>query len=100
MIGFIERMIEGERREHVSMSHRNRTVAHLWYYPYLIKCDSEKDIPYNYSEKIIDKAIDSNAEKIYGSKFTDELLTTIEAEDITETKFKDDSSKIHIGFAG
>lgn len=73
MIGFIERMIEGERREHVSMSHRNRTVAHLWYYPYLIKCDSEKDIPYNYSEKIIDKAIDFNAEKIYGSKFTEEL---------------------------
>ena len=33
------------------------------------------------------------------SDITDELLTTIEAEDIPETKLNDASSKIRIGFA-
>ena len=73
MIGFMERMIEGERREHIPMSNRARTASHLWYSPYLINCDMEKDIPYNYSERIIDKDTDSNTEKIYDSKFIEEL---------------------------
>ena len=39
-------------------------------------------------------------ESIYdAADITDELLTTIEAEDIPETKHNDVSSKIRIGFA-
>lgn len=73
MIGFMERMIEGERREHVPMSNRARTASHLWYYPYFLNNDMDKDLPYRYSERIIDKTTDSSAEKIYDSKVIEEL---------------------------
>ena len=57
MITFLEKLIEGERREHISPSNRIKSGARLWYYYYYINNDTEKQLPYKYSEKIIDKTI-------------------------------------------
>lgn len=77
MITFLEKLIEGERREHISPSNRIKSGARLWYYYYYINNDTEKQLPYKYSEKIIDKTADSNAKQIADSKFLEEL-TNIE----------------------
>ena len=77
MITFLEKLIEGERRENISPSNRIRSGARLWYYYYYINNDTEKQLPYKYSEKIIDKTADSNAKQIADSKFLEEL-TNIE----------------------
>lgn len=77
MITFLEKLIEGERRENISPSNRIRSGARLWYYYYYINNDTEKQLPYKYSEKIIDKTADSNAKRIADSKFLEEL-TNIE----------------------
>ena len=55
-----------------------------------------------YVRKMLEEAEMNLAERCFKydvSDITDELLTTIEAEDIPETKLNDASSKIHIGFA-
>ena len=77
MITFLEKLIEGERRENISPSNRIRSGARLWYYYYYINNDTEKQLPYKYSEKIIDKTADSNAKQIADSRFLEEL-TNIE----------------------
>ena len=77
MITFLEKLIEGERRENISPSNRIKSGARLWYYYYYINNDTEKQLPYKYSEKIIDKTADSNAKQIADSKFLEEL-TNIE----------------------
>lgn len=73
MIGYLERVVEGERREHVPRSHRADAAAHLWYYPYLWNDDMKKDLPYKFSEIVIDKASESSAKKMYDAKFIEEL---------------------------
>ena len=55
-----------------------------------------------YVRKMLEEAEMNLAERCFKhdvSDITDELLTTIEAEDIPETKLNDASSKIRIGFA-
>ena len=73
MITFLEKF-EGERRDHISpSSNRIRAGARLWYYYYYVNNDGERQLPYKYSEKIIDKTVDSNAKQIADSKFLEEL---------------------------
>lgn len=55
-----------------------------------------------YVRKRLEEAEMNLAERCFrydAADITDELLTTIEAEDIPETKLNDVSSKIRIGFA-
>lgn len=73
MIEFIERMIEGEHREHIYRSNSVKAASHLWCYTYIWNNDMDKELPYRYSERIIDKNTDPNAEKIYDPKFIEEL---------------------------
>lgn len=73
MITFLEKLLEGERREHISVSNRIKASARLWYYYYYVNNDGERQLPYKYSEKIIDKTVDSNAKQIADSKFLEEL---------------------------
>lgn len=73
MSQFIENMVEAIRRENINYSKRMLEHAHLWYYSYYINKDLEKELPYRFDEKIIDKHADSSAEKIYDPKFIEEL---------------------------
>jgi replication-associated recombination protein RarA len=73
MCQFIENMLEARRRENLNYPNRMAGNAHLWYYAYYLNNDMDKELPYRYDEKIIDKYADSSAEKIYDSKFIEEL---------------------------
>ena len=74
MITFLEKLLEGERRDHISpSSNRIRAGARLWYYYYYVNNDGERQLPYKYSEMMIDKTADSNAKQIADSKFIEEL---------------------------
>ena len=56
MITFLEKLLEGERRDHISpSSNRIRASARLWYYYYYVNNDGERQLPYKYSEMMIDK---------------------------------------------
>lgn len=72
MSQFIEKVREGERREHIYSSIIKKD-AHLWYFPYSTYSNLDRELPYKFDEKIIEECVDSNEEVMYDSKFIAEL---------------------------